>query len=452
MSNKTNRGNFTINVNFNLRQTLPAHEPTSINAIVRFNNERIVISGIDKVEPRYWNIEKQSPKQHAANARAKTISTSLSNAKSIIINLFENYTVHHDSFPTDVKVFQHECRRAIFNLPDPSIKTPTDKSPDFLAYLDKFKEDVKSGKRVIARGKRKGQPYSPNTHKQYGTLHTNLTEFVREGKIKHLHFNDIDLDFYTSFREYFVVKCDKSPASFGAAIKCVKTIMSDAAEYGFHTNQKHKSRNFIKETTEADAIFLDNEKLDKLINIDLSKNARLNKVRDLFLIGAYTGLRFSDFTTIRPQDIDGDYIRLQTIKTGERVTIPITKNLKFVIDKYNGKIPPTISNQKFNDYLKDLGKLAEFTEDVSITKFVKGQRCITKVAFWELMSSHAARRSFATNMFKMGIPSILIMAITGHTTEKAFLTYIRMNNDDKAVMMMNMLKRAELKVINGGVE
>lgn len=450
MNKKIYLNNFTLNVNFNLRQTTPANALTAINAVIRFNNQRVVISGIDKVEPRYWNTEKQKPTQNAANDRAKQISKNISNASAVITDIFEKYTALHKRYPEDIKDFQDQCRRRIFDLPEQSRKSTNDiKSANFLQYLKDFRDALKAGKRIISTGKRKGQSYAPNTYKQYGNLITNIESYMIHARIDEISFNDIDLDFYTSFREYCVVKHGKTPGYFGTLVKCIKTAMNDASEYGFHTSRKHKSRNFIKESAVADTIFLDNDKLDKLFSLDLSSNPKLNKTRDLFLIGAYSGLRFSDFSTIRPQDISGDYIRVKTIKTGERVTIPITKNLRSILDKYNGMVPEPISNQKFNSYLKDLGDHAEFRETINITKYINGTECIVGIPFWKLMSSHTARRSFATNMFKLGIPSILIMAITGHTTEKAFLTYIKMNNDDKAAMMLDMIRRSELKVVTG---
>jgi integrase len=431
----------------------------------------MVISGIDKCEPRYWNSQTteakenegrtvkkapnpknyNTPKQTVANARAREITKSMSSAITVITDIFENYTRKHGSYPTNLKEFQETCRRAIFGLPDPSVKSDTPlKNTDFLAYLEKFKNDIISGKRTISSGLRKGQPYSVNTYKQYGSLYNILKVYIEESKISVLNFDDINLDFYVSFREYFVVKGDKSPGYFGKLIKCIKTIMNDSAEYSLHNNNKHKSRNFIKESSQTDSIFLDNEKLDILFNLDLDDKPRLDKARDLFLIGAYSGLRFSDFSTIKPDDIQGDYIRIKTIKTGKRVTIPILSNLRSILNKYSNKLPDPISNQKLNDALKDLGKEAGFNEVLQIKKFRFGKECIVNIEFYNLITTHTARRSFATNMFKMGIPSILIMAITGHSTEASFLKYIRMNNDDKAVMMMDLLRRSELKVMAGG--
>jgi len=246
MHQKTISGNLTLNVNFNLRQTTPANETTPINAVVRFNNKRVVISGIDKIEPRFWNFEKQSPRQHAANPRAKQIQKSLSNAEAIIFEHFENVT-RMGGYPNDIREFQIECRRRIFNLSETKISKSISKSDDLLQYLEGFRNGIKNGTRIITNGRRKGQSYANNTHKQYGVLLYKISSYIQYKRIGKLSFSDIDLDFYKDFREFVVVHSGMMPSSFGTMIKCLKTVMNDAAEFGYHTSVKHKSRHFVKE-------------------------------------------------------------------------------------------------------------------------------------------------------------------------------------------------------------
>jgi integrase len=117
------------------------------------------------------------------------------------------------------------------------------------------------------------------------------------------------------------------------------------------------------------------------------------------------------------------------------VIIPIHPIVRNILNKYNNELPPPISNQKLNDYLKIIGKLAELDENV-ITYKTKGGRPEKKVTpKHDLITTHTARRSFATNAFKAGISSILIMKITGHKTEKSFLRYIRISPEEAAQEM-----------------
>ena len=96
-----------------------------------------------------------------------------------------------------------------------------------------------------------------------------------------------------------------------------------------------------------------------LAEYDLTEKPRLDRARDLFLVGCWTGLRFSDFNDIRPKNIKGDFIEIKTQKTGETVVIPIHSALKNIMEKYAGKtensLPPSISNDKLNEYITHRG-------------------------------------------------------------------------------------------------
>jgi len=189
-----------------------------------------------------------------------------------------------------------------------------------------------------------------------------------------------------------------------------------------------------------------------MFTLDLSKNSRLDRVRDLFLVGSWTGLRFSDFTSIKSRDIKGDYFHIQTQKTGQKVVIPINPVVKAIMEKYKDQyensLPPEISNVKMNSYLKEIGRMMDelkVSEGVTITK--AGKTIYKKVEKWELLTTHTARRSFATNMYRAGIPSITIMAITGHKTEKAFLRYIKVTPDEHAkLLMIHFQKQNALRI------
>ena len=114
-------------------------------------------------------------------------------------------------------------------------------------------------------------------------------------------------------------------------------------------------------------------------------------------------------------------IRLDTVKG----------YIKEILKKYDGKAPEPISNQKMNDYLKELGKLAEIEDDIIITQTKGRKRQSETFKKWELITTYTARRSFATNAYLQNVPTISIMKITGHRTEKSFLKYIKISHPDQ---------------------
>jgi integrase len=183
--------------------------------------------------------------------------------------------------------------------------------------------------------------------------------------------------------------------------------------------------------------------------IDLTGNKKLESVRDLFLIGCYTGLRYSDYSILKPGQIKDGFIETTQLKTGAKIVVPIHHTVEKIFDKYNGSLPRSISNQKTNDYLKELGKKLDCLKTNTSRTFTKGGvKVIENFEKWELLTTHTARRSFATNEYLAGTPTITIMAITGHKTEKAFLRYIKLTpNEHAKLLKQHWLKRAELKAV-----
>jgi integrase len=112
-----------------------------------------------------------------------------------------------------------------------------------------------------------------------------------------------------------------------------------------------------------------------------------------------------------------------------------------ILDKYDYQPPKPISNQRFNDYIKEVAQLAGLEDEIMTAhtqqeagEFTPG-RVETRRPKWQAITAHTARRSFATNMYKRGFPTLAIMAITGHKTEKSFLTYIKVSEAENAALL-----------------
>ena len=232
--------------------------------------------------------------------------------------------------------------------------------------------------------------------------------------------------------------------------------MNEAAERKLHTNTAHKSRKFKILSENVDSIYLNETELNTLFEYDFRTDPdlkdvtvrKLERVRDLFLIGAWTGCRFGDFTTIRPENIKDGFIYVEQEKTGNRVKIPLHPVVSAILTRYDGKLPRAISNQKFNDYIKDVAKAAGLATPETISYTKAGARVTETKPKHELISSHTARRSFATNLYKSKFPTIGIMKLTGHTTEKSFLKYIKVTPDEHAEMLQKHWLEYEQQKVN----
>lgn len=251
------------------------------------------------------------------------------------------------------------------------------------------------------------------TLKNYQSTIARLEAFELKIETK-LSFDDVNLDFYHAFMDYCKVELQQSTNTFGSHIKHIKTWMNAATEEGLNTNTMFRSRGFTTTTETADSTYLTTDEIDKLKQLDLTDN-HLEKVRDIFVVACYTGLRISDYAKVCFANMinENSMVKICTEKTGKEVIIPVHPFVHQTLKKYRG-ILPMLSHQKFNKYIKDVVALAGIKK---------------------LITSHCARRSFATNAFKSGVPSLSIMQITGHTTEKNFLKYIKVTKEENAQLM-----------------
>lgn len=348
-------------------------------------------------------------------------------------NDLEQFAFDLEQFVKGYLVKKGMTKEKLINAIDAYLHPATGKMTLF-EYIDKVVTDSTNGRRL-----KDGQRLNDRTIQRYKTTKQVLEEFQKVYK-RTIDFDTIDLDFYKDFNAYMVNVKDYKPATLGKHVSTLKTFLHEATEEGINTNLKFQSKTFKAVEVESDSIYLTEGELAAMYALDLSDNPRLDKVRDLFLIGANTGLRFSDFTTIEPHNLkkvpDGYNLEIIQYKTKDKVVIPLNDTVLAILAKYRNVLPEPISNQKFNDYIKEVAKLVPQLQALETKVFVKGGKEYKETTpKWELVTTHTARRSFATNAYKRGKPTLAIMAITGHRTEKAFMSYIKTSKSEHAEMM-----------------
>lgn len=153
-------------------------------------------------------------------------------------------------------------------------------------------------------------------------------------------------------------------------------------------------------------------------------------VRDYFILGCLTGLRFSDYSKLGRSNFQGDLLVVRTKKTGVLVKVPVHTFVREIFEKYEWKLPACHCIQAFNRQIKNICKKIGLDSPVTYNR-THGYDVVSKtVPKYELISSHTARRSCATNMYRENIPTWIIMQITGHRTERAFFRYIRITQEE----------------------
>lgn len=305
---------------------------------------------------------------------------------------------------------------------------------------------------------RTGLKVGRQTLYSYKRTYKYLLEFEEQrGKI--LSWNDFGLMFY---QEYTAFLQDKglSVNSVGREIKTLKIFLNNAYIGGAELNPEYfKKGVFHVSKEEADNIYLTKEELQKLYALDLKGKPTLERVRDVFLVGCYTGLRYSDYSRLTSKDIRGnlmdkygDIIKLHQKKTGAEVIIPLHPVVKAIISKYGGRVPQSpktgkpMANQKFNKYLHEVCKQPfngkPCIDGVETKRTTRGGVVVyeTKQRY-DMVTSHTARRTFATLNYLDGVPAEFLMKITGHTTESAFKKYIKISKEKAASLMLENWQR-----------
>jgi integrase len=178
-------------------------------------------------------------------------------------------------------------------------------------------------------------------------------------------------------------------------------------------------------------IFLTEEEKSKLLKYKISSTKKyLERVRDILFFTCYTGLRYSDVYNLKRSDIKKDHIEVTTVKTSDSLIIELNKHSRSILEKYKDipykfdKALPVISNQKMNDYIKELAELAKINSPVRITYYVGNIRKDEAIPKYELLGTHVGRRTFICSALSIGIPVQVVMKWTGHSDYKAMKPYI----------------------------
>lgn len=416
------RINGTPKVRFNLLD-LKATE-TYVFAYFHYRGgQRLKYSAGEKVRPSFWNSKTQRLRLDKRHPEHTDINLSLNNLELTIIQVYRDFNSGDISPAEFRKELDYRLGYAV---------RPESEQQKILPFFN-FIEDYISRKKVQPRGTWK------ILQVVFGLLKTYASE--RKGG---LEYADIDLVFFNDFKAWLFAPPRSHSINYAAKVMAiVRQFMRAAEDENLHTNTTYQSEKFKIKKIKTSKVVLSFEELEGLYRLDLSENPRLERVRDLFLIGAYTGLRFSDFTRITPNHIEETkgktVLNITTQKTGTMVSIPLFPIPLALLQKYNFSAP-IISNQKMNDYLKELGKLAGMTGKLILTGSKGGKREDTTSEKWEKLTTHVARRSFATNFYRDGVPAVVLMKITGHTTEQQFMQYIAIDGKENALHFADLRK------------
>lgn len=386
--------------------------------------EKTILNTGIAIPPQHWNKKLNRVWDHLPPAYgnpvdiSKELQRQLRIAEDIVRYALEKKMMYPVQFLRETFTPDFDLR----DLEKQARDKPSGKSKVNLDFFYQMDEYIKFKQGVVA-------PSSIHVYKNLKLILQSFQTFRR----KPIIFEEIDLDFYEEFIHYLrfehihhkrieIIKGFKTN-SVGKNIKQLivflrnrraKKIIRDLDLTGFKVPEE-----------EADAIYLNPEEIKSILKLDLSAQPVLGKYRDLFIFGCYTGLRFSDYSVIRSEDVRDGMLYKKQGKTRHWVVVPLRDEADHIFHHSFNRNIPHVNNPKFNQYIKEIGKLAELNQPIKHS-YMKGNKNIVETRpKYEWITSHTCRRSFCTNEFLAGTPVELIMKISGHKNLKDFYRYIK---------------------------
>lgn len=258
----------------------------------------------------------------------------------------------------------------------------------------------------------------------------NTLKLIRECMGDSWDWADIDTAFF--FRLVQKLKAREYSVNYiGSIAKKLKTVMSEGYKLKYHANTDY--RQFSAPMEEASTVYLTREEVDRLWNLGLSDDTE-RKCRDLFLLGCYTAMRFSDYFRLTLDNIRDGMIYFTQKKTAGRVVVPASPRVLAIL-KRNGGEAPKVGQEVLNRTIKVVCFKARIFDKVEVTKSKGGRHETRLVEKYTQVSCHTARRTAATLLYQSGVPASAVMQLTGHKTETDFYKYIRTTREENARML-----------------
>lgn len=397
-----------------------------IYLIIRYQNQKLVYPTEERIPPEFWNKPAQRAKVSKSYPEATYLNERLDFIDLEAKRAFRRYMLDNQQrYPTI-----SELRKEL----DISLRKRQNlKGLSFFGFIEKYIEEAS-----FRTNSKSGKSISRATIQIYKHTFELLKEYAKARR-KSINFRDVDLDFYYDFVDFVKESRKLSNNTIGKHIRTIKVFLNDATERGLNESNAYRSRKFQISGEYIEKVYLTELELSDLSKLDLNNNKKLDRVRDLFLVGCWTGLRFSDLATLTRGNISGENFKIRTQKTDEHVVIPIHPVVHEILKKYEGHknmLPNIISNAKMNVYLKEVMALVPTVNRDIDQKIIKdGILTTVKRKKSELITVHTARRSFATNLYLSKFPTVSIMKITGHRTESSFMEYIKITPTENADLL-----------------
>ena len=436
-------------VKFYLDKRLSKQGEAPIRCSIMIQGKRLLTTTGYSIAPECWSSDAQKvllsaggkPVVNFKGTKAKAINAYLKRIDSFFSDL-ENDLLNNNGVVGDIKkIFSNEFGKARRS------GDSEDEPKGFFDYFDEFTSEM---------GKQ--NDWTNATHEKFHALKNHIKDFSEEPSFE--LFSEKGL---TNFVEFLRNQLNMKNSTIGKQLGFLKWFLKWANAKGYNQETAYRSFSPKLKGTEKAVVFFDWDELMKIYEykfpelgtelklkdvhgkeyakrVNLERST-LERVRDVFCFCCFTSLRYSDVANLKRANVYPDYIQITTIKTADTLKIELNKYAAAILKKYEGvsfpydKVLPVVSNQRMNEYLKEMAEIIGFNEPVTVTYYKGNLRIDETYPKWQMIGTHTGRRTFICNALMLGIAPQIVMKWTGHSDYKAMKPYIDIADRAKADAM-----------------
>lgn len=410
---------------------VPVVENVPIRLQVFFGGKRIDFTTGYRIDAAKWDSAKQRVKNNVTNKQKQSalqINTDIARYEAFINEIFQDFE-SKGTEPTPEQVKEAFAEKL---NPTPQKKQKSQatrgkaKKSDLFVVFDEFVKECGVQ-----------NDWTESTYEKFAAVKNHLTAFKKGLTFE--FFDEYGLNEYVS---YLRDTRGMRNSTIGKQMGFLKWFLKWSFKKGHTKNNAYDMFKPKLKSTPKKVIYLTWEELEQLRDYEIPPTKQyLERVRDVFLFLCFTGLRYSDVFNLRRSDVKENHIEITTVKTADSLIIELNNHSRAILDKYKDvafehyKVLPVITNQKMNDYLKELAELAGIDEPVRETYYKGNERIDVVSPKYALLGTHAGRRTFICNALALEISPQVVMKWTGHSDYKAMKPYIDIADKVKANAM-----------------
>jgi site-specific recombinase XerD len=431
-----------MGVSFSLSR--PHSKRSSIRAKISVSGTSIFLYTGVSIETEHWDKKKCFVRPYVGKTTTTRVLRILKELEISILDLIDQYKYGRPKLTfVELEEKLQELVESPHNKYNKEKKQSVVTKESFNSFFDHFYNDCANGIRLTP----KRQRLKPTALSTYDNSRSLFTKFQKE-KGYDIALSDFKQEYIDAFSDYIINDLELAMNTHSKAMMEIMQVIKYAVKLKKLPSSRLSELEFDTRREETDSIYLKESEVIELLQVKDFDEPIHEMVRDVFVIGCFTGMRFSDYTTIDTAAIQENRLSFIQQKTGGRVTLPIHPVVNTILNKYNYQLPEVPKNNVFNQILKQIGAKMPSLQ-VSFTRQVTYKRELQTIVKkkYEFLQTHTARRSFCSNEYLKGTDPLVIMAISGHKSHKSFMRYIKVSGDEFADKLEKIWAARESKAI-----